>query len=106
MTLHIAQQVSKAYQQTPLWTLDLPADAAAGQASAALAPLVGEIARHSGPSAPKASKQAAFGQVVAMLRRTSQETGESKKLGPTERRAFGGFVNVLLQHYERQLDAI
>ena len=103
MTTHICNQVSKAYQATPLWTEDTPADAAAGLASAAWAPVAAEIARHTGPTAPSASKRAAYTQVVAELRRTSRAVSTSKKLGPSERLSFGGFVQVLLNHYEQLL---
>lgn len=106
MSNHIAHQIAQAYQQTPVWALNLPADAAAGVASAALAPLTAEVTRHAGATAPKADKRAAYTQVVVELRRTATQAEESRKLGPSERLAFGGFVQVLLQHYERQLDAI
>lgn len=100
MHIPILKNISDVYKQSPLWTLTLPADAGAGLSSAAWAPVAAELARHVGVSATIDAKRAAYGQVVAMLSRTAVETTQAKHFGAADRLAFGGLIQVLLQHYQ------
>ena len=98
--IHILKPISEAYKQSPLWTLMLPGDAAAGLSSAAWTPIATELARQLGASATVDAKRAAYGQVVAMLSRTAIEATQARHLSATDRLAFGGLIQVLLQHYQ------
>lgn len=106
MTTHISQQIAKAYQACDAWTFTTPADAANGTSATTWAPVVAELTRLAPATAPRAERLAAHSQIVFELRRTRDQIPTSKKLGPAERLAFGNWLLVLLQHYERQLDAI
>lgn len=100
MHIHILKNISDVYQQSPLWTLTLPGDAAAGLSSAAWTPVAAELARHVGAEAAIDAKRAAYGQVVAMLKQTDAEAARARHFSATERLAFGGLIQVLLQHYQ------
>lgn len=98
--IHILKPISDAYRQSPLWTLTLPGDAAAGLSSAAWTPIAAELARQLGAGVTVDAKRAAYGQVVAMLKQTEVEAAKAWHFSASDRLAFGSLVQVLLQHYQ------
>ena len=108
MNAHLQKSILAVYQQSPLWTLTLPGDAASGLSSTAWTPVAAEIARHTGTGATDAAKKAVYGQVVAELTRTAEQAAtpnRSPHFTPAERLAFGAFVQVLLHNYRPLLAA-
>lgn len=106
MSTIIARQIALVFQTTDVWTQTTPADAANGTSATTWTPVTAEIARLAPASAPRADRLSAHNQIVAELRRARDGIPTSRKLGPTERLAFGNFVQLLLNSHEAQLAAI
>lgn len=106
MSIHITTPVNKAFQASNVWTQDTPGDAANGITSTTWAPVLAEVTRVAPASAPRADRLAAYGQLVADLRRARDGIPTSRKLGPSERLAFGNFLQTLLNSAEQSLAAI
>ena len=100
MHLPILKSISDAYKQSPLWTLTLPGDAAAGLSSSAWTPVAAELARHVGAAASAEAKRAAYGQVVAMLIRTYTDAMQARHFSAGDRLVFGGLIQTLLLQYQ------
>lgn len=106
MTTHVTTPVNKALQASSLWTFDTPGDAASGTSSTTWAPVLAEVARLAPAAAPRADRLAAYSQLVTDLRRIRDAIPTSRKLGPSERLAFGNFLQQLLWNAEQSLAAI
>lgn len=106
MTTHITAPINRAFQASNLWTMTTPGDAASGITSTTWAAVLAEVSRLAPASAPRADRLAAYSQVVADLRRIRDQIPISRALGPSERLAFGNFLQVLLLNAEQSLAAI
>ncbi|MDG0856368.1 hypothetical protein [Roseateles puraquae] len=106
MSTIIARQIAQVFQSTDAWTHTTPADAASGTSATTWAPVLAELTRLAPASAPRSERLSAHTQVVAELRRIRDQIPTVRKLGPTERLAFGNWLQVLLNSHEAQLAAI
>lgn len=106
MSTHVTLPVARAFAASNVFTFTTPGDAANGITSTTWAPVLAEVARVAPASAPRSDRLAAYSQLVADLRRVKAEIPRSRSLGPTERLAFGSFVEVLLLNAQTSLDAI
>lgn len=106
MTSHVTLPVNRAFQTSNVWTFDTPGDAANGIAATTWAPVLAEVTRVAPAAAPRVDRLAAYTQLVADLRRIRDGIPTSRKLGPSERLAFGNFLQVLINNAQTSLDAI
>lgn len=106
MSTQITLPIARAFAASNVFTFTTPGDAGSGIASTTWTPVLAEVARVAPAGAPRADRLAAFSQLVAELRRVKAEIPRSRALGPTERLAFGTFVEALLLNAQTSLDAI
>lgn len=103
MSTHVTLPVTRAFAASNVFTFTTPGDAANGITSTTWAPVLAEVARVAPAGAPRSDRLAAYSQLVADLRRVKAEIPRSRALGPSERLAFGGFLEALLLNAEQSL---
>lgn len=103
MSTQITLPIARAFAASNVFTFTTPADAASGTSATTWAPVLAELTRLAPASAPRSERLSAHTQVVAELRRIRDQIPTVRKLGPTERLAFGNWLQVLLNSHEAQL---